>query len=87
MRNGNGRWRVPRVSTGVGDNRYNDKLTDLSASAIDRRKVHEREVLGRLRDRPDRLTGQDVVSYDLAVHDAEQDLAMRAFRREDSAGR
>jgi hypothetical protein len=36
----------PEFATGVGDNRYNDKLTDLSLPALDRRKAHEREVSG-----------------------------------------
>ncbi len=70
----------PEFATGVGDNRNNDKLTDLSASALDRRKAHEREYLGRLReiDRG-RLTGQDVVSYDLSLAGALQDVAMQRF--------
>src|SRR5262245_48355449 len=56
----------PEYATTVGDNRYNDKLTNLSAEAIARRKAHEREVLNRIRqiDRS-RLSGQDIVSYDL----------------------
>ena len=58
----------PEFATGVGDNRYNDKLTDLSAPAMDRRKAHERDFWAAIRaiDR-NRLTGQDVVSYDLAL--------------------
>ena len=70
----------PEFATGVGDNRYNDKLTDLSAPAMDRRKAHEREYLRRLReiDRG-RLTGQDVVSYDLSLAGALQDVAMQRF--------
>ncbi len=70
----------PEFATGVGDNRYNDKLTDLSPQAMDRRKAHERERQTRLRefDRG-RLTGQDLVSYDLALADAVQDVAMQRF--------
>ena len=47
---------------------------------MDRRKAHEREYLGRLReiDRG-RLTGQDVVSYDLSLAGALQDVAMQRF--------
>jgi uncharacterized protein (DUF885 family) len=70
----------PEFATGVGDDRYNDKLTDLSAAAIDRRKAHERKYLRRLReiDRG-RLMGQDVVSYDLSLAGAVQDVAMQRF--------
>jgi uncharacterized protein (DUF885 family) len=70
----------PEIATAVGDNRFNDKLTDLSAPAMEGRKAHERDVLERLRAiSRDRLSGQDVVSYDLALHDAEQDLAFQRF--------
>jgi uncharacterized protein (DUF885 family) len=70
----------PEFATGVGDNRYNDRLTDLSPSAMERRKAHERDLLRRLReiDRS-RLTGQDVVSYDLSLAGAEQDVALQRF--------
>jgi hypothetical protein len=40
----------PEFATRVGDPRYNDKLTDLSVPAMDRRKAHERDVLERIRD-------------------------------------
>lgn len=70
----------PEFATGVGEDRYNDRLTDLSAPAIERRKAHEREYLAKLReiDRG-RLTGQNVVSYDLALAGAQQDVAMQRF--------
>jgi uncharacterized protein (DUF885 family)/dienelactone hydrolase len=70
----------PELATRVGDPRYNDRLTDLSASAIDRRKAHEREVLERIRgiDRSV-LTGQDVLSYDLFRRAAEQGVALQRF--------
>jgi uncharacterized protein (DUF885 family) len=70
----------PEFATGVGDNRYNDKLTDLSSPAMDRRKAHERDYLRQLReiDRG-RLTGQDVVSYDLSLAGAQQDVALHRY--------
>jgi uncharacterized protein (DUF885 family) len=76
-------WRLqeyPEFATFVGDPRYNDKLTDLSAAAMDRRKAHERDVLRRIReiDRA-RLSGQDVLSYDLFRRDAEQNVALQRF--------
>ena len=56
----------PEAATWVGDNRYNDRLTDLSFEAIERRNAHERDMLTRLQhiDRS-QLFGQDVISYDL----------------------
>ena len=70
----------PEFATNVGDNRYNDKLTDLSAPAMERRKVHEREVLQRIRalDRS-RLPGQDIVSYDLFRREAERSVEQQRF--------
>jgi uncharacterized protein (DUF885 family) len=70
----------PEFATNVGDNRYNDKLTDLSVLAMERRKAHEREVLRQIRavDRGG-LTGQDVVSYDLFLRDAELMVAEQRF--------
>jgi uncharacterized protein (DUF885 family) len=70
----------PEFATRVGDPRYNDKLVDLSAPALERRKAHERDVLERIR-KIDRalLTGQDVLSYDLFRRAAEQDVALQRF--------
>src|SRR5262245_27608195 len=61
----------PEFGTYIGDDRYNDKLSDLSLEAIDRRKGHHREMLAGI-ERIDRskLTGQDVISYDLFLLDA-----------------
>ena len=60
----------PEAATLLGDNRYNDRLTDLSPEAIERRKAHEREMLDRIQkiDRAG-LTGQDIISYDLFLKD------------------
>ena len=60
----------PEAATLMGDNHYNDRLTDYSSDAIARRKSHEREMLGRIK-RIDRskLSGQDVISYDLFLRD------------------
>jgi uncharacterized protein (DUF885 family) len=70
----------PEFATNVGDNRYNDKLTDLSASAMERRKAHEREVADRIREiNRARLAGQDVVSYDLFRLEAERSVARQRF--------
>ena len=60
----------PEAATLLGDNRYNDRLTDLSPEAIARRKAHEREMLDRVEkiNRAE-LAGQDVISYDLYLKD------------------
>jgi len=70
----------PEYATNVGDNRYNDKLTDLSTEAMERRKAHERELAKRTReiDRS-RLTGQDVLSYDLFLREAEWSVSRQRF--------
>jgi uncharacterized protein (DUF885 family) len=60
----------PEAATLLGDNRYNDRLTDISPEAIERRKAHERGMLDRVQkiNRPE-LTGQDLISYDLFLKD------------------
>ncbi len=75
-------WRLrefPEASTWLGDRRYNDRLTDLSAAAIERRKADVR----RFRDRaraiaPKTLAGQDALS--LALLQWELDLAVEGQR-------
>ncbi|HWP42201.1 MAG TPA: DUF885 family protein, partial [Blastocatellia bacterium] len=66
-------WRLkeyPEFATLLGDNRYNDRLTDYSMEAIERRKAHAREMLDRIQkiDRS-QLAGQDIISYDLFLRD------------------
>jgi uncharacterized protein (DUF885 family) len=70
----------PEFATSVGNHRYNDKLTDLSASAMDRRKAHERDVLKRITeiDRAS-LSGQDALSYDLFRRAAELSVSLQRF--------
>ena len=56
----------PELSTWTGDNRYNDRFTDLSFEAIDRRNADERRMLEQVRSfDPSRLSGQDVLSHEL----------------------
>ncbi|HSD71618.1 MAG TPA: DUF885 family protein, partial [Thermoanaerobaculia bacterium] len=56
----------PERATYLGDSRYNDRLTDLSFEAIERRNKHEQEALARLK-KIDRtlLSEDDRLSYDL----------------------
>lgn len=62
----------PELSTWTGDNRYNDRFTDLSLEAIERRKADERRMLERTRaiDRS-RLAGQDQLSHALLLWELE----------------
>jgi uncharacterized protein (DUF885 family) len=76
-------WRLrefPEAATYYGDRRYNDRLTDRSPEAIERRKAHDREMLERIRkiDRS-KLSGQDLVSYDLYLEDKKQDVEGHRF--------
>jgi uncharacterized protein (DUF885 family) len=73
----------PEFATAFGDPRYNDKLNDRSAPAIERGKAHSRDVLRRIRE-IDRtlLTGQGVVSYDLYRRAAEEAVALQRFPTE-----
>src|SRR5690348_894248 len=53
----------PEFATLLGDERYNDRLTDLSAAAIARRKAYVHALLARLRAvQPRGLSEQDAVS-------------------------
>ncbi|HWC76681.1 MAG TPA: DUF885 domain-containing protein [Blastocatellia bacterium] len=62
----------PEMATLLGDNRYNNRLTDYSPVRIELRKAHHRTMLNRIKkiDRS-KLSGQDVISYDLFVLDKE----------------
>jgi uncharacterized protein (DUF885 family) len=70
----------PEAATLIGDNHYNDRLTDYSPDAIAGRKSHEREMLARIKkiDRS-KLTSQDVISYDLFLRDKELNVEGSRF--------
>jgi uncharacterized protein (DUF885 family) len=69
----------PELSTWTGDNRYNDRLTDLSLEAIERRKTGERHILEQVRGiDPSRLSDQDRLSHALLLFELE--LAVQAQR-------
>jgi uncharacterized protein (DUF885 family) len=73
----------PEAATLLGDNRYNDRLTDLSFEAIEQRKAHGRQMLERIQkiDRAE-LTGQDLISYDLFLFDKEMIVQGQRFPTE-----
>jgi uncharacterized protein (DUF885 family) len=65
-----GLHQYPEAATLLGDNRFNDRVTDYSPEAIERRKAYERDVLARIQKiERSRLNGQDVISYDLFLRD------------------
>ena len=68
-------WRMeqfPEWATMTGDHRYDDRLTDASPEAVARREQHEREYLKALKHVDlDVLTGEDRISYDFALQDAQ----------------
>jgi uncharacterized protein (DUF885 family) len=76
----------PEGATFLGDNRYNNRLTDLSPEAIQRRKAHERDMLDRVQkiNRAE-LTGQDVISYDLYLLDKKLNVEGSRFPTEHMA--
>jgi uncharacterized protein (DUF885 family) len=62
----------PEWATAIGDHRYDDKLSDASPEAVTRRKQHARDYLKTLRRVDlDVLTGEDRISYDFALQDAQ----------------
>ena len=78
-----GLQQYPESATMLGDNRYNDRLTDYSVGAIERRKSHERDMLDRIKkiDRS-QLNGQDVISYDLFLRDKQLSVEASRFPTE-----
>ena len=62
----------PERATATGDHRYDDKLRDASPEAVAQREQHERDYLRTLkRVDVDVLTGEDRISYDFALQDAQ----------------
>jgi uncharacterized protein (DUF885 family) len=68
-------WRMeqyPELATRNGDHRFDDRLTDASPEAVARRDQHDREQLKALkRIDVDVLTGEDRISYDVALESAQ----------------
>jgi len=70
----------PEFATFLGDDRYNDRLTDLAPDAIERRKAYRKDLLARLsRIDPRRLSGQDAVSYAVMKSSLERRIRVDAF--------
>jgi uncharacterized protein (DUF885 family) len=71
----------PESATANGDLRFNDRWTDQSLEAIERRDAADRAVLARLRgiDRG-QLSDADKLSYDVFLWDAERTVARQRYR-------
>ena len=70
----------PELATWTGDNRYNDRFTDLSLEAIERRNNDERSMLERARSiDPTGLSGQDIVSHALLLWDLSMAVSAQQF--------
>ena len=65
----------PEFATYLGDDRYNDRLDDLSLAAVERQQHYAQETLERLQavDR-DALTPEDQLNFDLFLGDLETAL-------------
>jgi uncharacterized protein (DUF885 family) len=76
-------WRMqqfPEWATSLGDHRNDDKLTDQSPEAVARREEHARMQLKALRRIDvDVLTGEDRISYDFALQDAQLEVDWQRF--------
>ncbi len=79
-------WRLrefPESATWLGDARYNARLTDLSAEAIEGRKQYTKRALGRARAiDASKLTGQDALSHALIVWELQLAVEGQAYPTE-----
>ena len=73
----------PIQATWVGDSRYDDRLTDMSETAIERRRQHARDLVGRVQaiDRS-KLSDANKTNYDLFLLEAERAVEGQRFRRD-----
>jgi uncharacterized protein (DUF885 family) len=79
-------WRMresPELATALGDDRYDDRLQNLSLDAIAKRKDHQRQILARAKavDRS-RLSPEDRLNLDLFIYPLEQEVAGYRFPEE-----
>ena len=70
----------PELSTWTGDNRYNDRFTDLSFEAIERRNAEIRSMLEQVRSiDQSRLSRQDILSHALLVWELSLAVSAQQF--------
>jgi uncharacterized protein (DUF885 family) len=70
----------PELATWTGDKRYNDRFTDLSLGAINRRNADERRMLEQVsRVDQSQLSGQDGLSYALLLWELSRAVSAQQF--------
>ena len=70
----------PEWATSLGDHRYDDRLSDASPEAVARREEHDRAQLKALRHVDvEVLTGEDRISYDFALQEAQLAVDFQRF--------
>jgi uncharacterized protein (DUF885 family) len=73
----------PTFATYVGDPRYNDRLSDISMAAIERRKQHDRDLLKKLQDLDrSKLSPDQQLNYDLYLYGLKQGVEGQQFPQE-----
>lgn len=71
----------PSMATYLGDRRYNDRWTDMSLAALERRHVRDRETLAALQQiSRAALSPAEQLDYDLFARDYEQRIASWRFK-------
>lgn len=71
----------PTMASYLGDRRYNDRWTDMSLAALERRHARDRDTLAALRAIPRAaLTPAEQLDYDLFAREYEQRLAGWRFK-------
>ncbi|MFJ2988601.1 DUF885 domain-containing protein [Collimonas sp. NPDC087041] len=70
----------PEFATAVGDNRYNDRLSDSSLAASLTANTHQEQMLAQAKqiDRS-KLSGQELLSYDLFVYEKKKNIEAAKF--------
>ncbi|UCD36765.1 MAG: DUF885 domain-containing protein [Fidelibacterota bacterium] len=72
----------PEYATYLGDDRYNDRLTDVSLAAVERRQKYTIKLLDRLATiNRDALSAEDKLNYDLFRH--QQEISIEGFQFKD----
>jgi len=71
---------APEFATAVGDNRYNDRLSDASPAGSLAGTAHQQQMLQQA-ERIDRskLSGQDLLSYDLFIYEKQKNIQAAKF--------
>lgn len=70
----------PEWATNLGDPRFNDRWTDVSWAAIERRRAHEVELLAKVgRIRRAKLDADDRTNYDLFLRNARESVEGHRF--------